>query len=186
MLAGTSLKMCVGAGFEKGSDFSLRLVSYSHRVMEHTHEYWRLNLKYITSFLKIKIVSRGYKVLNFLPLKSFWSSTSALSPNEIKKLEQLSHVSSSSSSLKFGRGKFQGLKRIGIFFPWARFFFNLHWVTAAKIWADQAFTLCLIFTILVSFSRENALLASKAKINIVWNFFEWSGFKRDQNYENHT
>ena len=51
--------------------------------------------------------------MNFLPLKSFL--TSALSPNEIKKLEQLSHVSSSFSSLKFGRGK-QRMKRIGIFF----------------------------------------------------------------------
>ena len=46
--------------------------------------------------------------------------------------------------------------------------------------------LCLIFTILVSFSQDNALFASrakinvfwKAKINVFWNFFEWSGPKR--------
>ena len=35
--------------------------------------------------------------------------------------------------------------------------------------------LCVIFTILVSFSRDNALFASKAKINVFWNFFEQSG-----------
>ena len=34
-------------------------------------------------------------------------------------------------------------------------------------------SLCVIFTILVSFSWDNALFASKAKINVVWNFFEW-------------
>ena len=39
-------------------------------------------------------------------------------------------------------------------------------------WAAAA--LCVIFTILVSFSRDNALFASKAKIIVVWNFFEWS------------
>ena len=33
-------------------------------------------------------------------------------------------------------------------------------------------SLCMIFTILVSFSRDNALFASKAEINVVWNFFE--------------
>ena len=37
-----------------------------------------------------------------------------------------------------------------------------------------AAALFVIFTILVSFSRDNALFASKAKINIVWNFFERS------------
>ena len=36
-------------------------------------------------------------------------------------------------------------------------------------------TLFVIFTILVSFSRDNALFALKAKINVVWNFFERSG-----------
>ena len=35
--------------------------------------------------------------------------------------------------------------------------------------------LCVIFTILVSFSRDNALFASKAKINVFWNFFKQSG-----------
>ena len=35
--------------------------------------------------------------------------------------------------------------------------------------------LCVIFTILVSFSRDNALFASKAKINVFWKFFERSG-----------
>ena len=30
--------------------------------------------------------------------------------------------------------------------------------------------LCVIFTILVSFLRDNALFASKAKINVFWNF----------------
>ena len=35
----------------------------------------------------------------------------------------------------------------------------------------------MIFTILVSFSRDNALFASKAKFNIFWNFFEWSGLE---------
>ena len=41
--------------------------------------------------------------------------------------------------------------------------------------------LCVIFTILVSFSRDNAIavFASKAKINVVWKFFEWSGSERD-------
>ena len=37
--------------------------------------------------------------------------------------------------------------------------------------------LCVIFTILVSLSRDNALFALKAKINVVWNFFERSGPK---------
>ena len=32
--------------------------------------------------------------------------------------------------------------------------------------------LCMIFTILVSFSQDSALFASKAKINFVSNFFE--------------
>ena len=36
-------------------------------------------------------------------------------------------------------------------------------------------TLCVIFTILVSFSWDNALFASKAKINVFGNFFERSG-----------
>ena len=35
--------------------------------------------------------------------------------------------------------------------------------------------LCMIFTILISFSRDNAMFASKAKINVFWNFFELSG-----------
>jgi len=35
--------------------------------------------------------------------------------------------------------------------------------------------LCVIFTISVSFSRDNVLFASKAKIIVFWNFFEWSG-----------
>ena len=40
--------------------------------------------------------------------------------------------------------------------------------------------LYVIFTILVSFSQDNALLfASKAKINVFWNFFEWSGSEGD-------
>ena len=34
--------------------------------------------------------------------------------------------------------------------------------------------LCVIFTILVSFSRDNALFASKAKINVVLNIFKES------------
>ena len=33
----------------------------------------------------------------------------------------------------------------------------------------------MIFTILVSFSRDNAPFASKAKINVFGNIFEWSG-----------
>ena len=51
------------------------------------------------------------------------------------------------------------------------------------------YALCVIFTILVSFSRDNALFASKAKINVFWNFFEWigpegaSGVKKK--YKNH-
>ena len=36
-------------------------------------------------------------------------------------------------------------------------------------------SLCVIFTILVSFSRDNAWFASKAKIKVVWYFFEQSG-----------
>ena len=32
----------------------------------------------------------------------------------------------------------------------------------------------MIFTILVSFLWDNALFASKAKINVFRNFFEWS------------
>ena len=36
-------------------------------------------------------------------------------------------------------------------------------------------TICLIFTILVSFSKDNALFASKAKINVFWKKFERSG-----------
>ena len=42
---------------------------------------------------------------------------------------------------------------------------------------DESKALCVIFTILVSFSRDNALLfASKAKINVFLNFiFKWSG-----------
>ena len=42
------------------------------------------------------------------------------------------------------------------------------------IWPKNA-ALCVIFTILVSFSWDNELFASKAKINVVWNFLEWSG-----------
>ena len=38
-------------------------------------------------------------------------------------------------------------------------------------WSKSRGALCVIFTILVSFSRDNALFASKAKINVVWNFF---------------
>ena len=45
-----------------------------------------------------------------------------------------------------------------------------HWVLTTR-------SLCVIFTILVSFSRDNALYASKAKINVVWNFFERSSPK---------
>ena len=41
--------------------------------------------------------------------------------------------------------------------------------------SDIRGSLCVIFTILISFSRDNALFASKAKINVFWNFFEWSG-----------
>ena len=37
--------------------------------------------------------------------------------------------------------------------------------------------LCVIFTILVSFSQDNALFASKAKLNVFWKFFEQSGPK---------
>ena len=81
-----------------------------------SHEHRRLTIK-PTTLVKKYLQITNIKFLNFLPLKSF-SKTSALSPNEIKKLEQLSHVSSSFSSLKFGRGK-QRMKRIGIFFPWA-------------------------------------------------------------------
>ena len=35
-------------------------------------------------------------------------------------------------------------------------------------------TLCVIFTILVSCSRDNALFSTKAKINVFWNFFSFS------------
>ena len=37
--------------------------------------------------------------------------------------------------------------------------------------------LCVIFTILVSFSPDNALFASKAKINVLGKNFERSGLK---------
>ena len=41
--------------------------------------------------------------------------------------------------------------------------------------------LCVIFTILVSFSRDNALLfASKAKINVLWNFPELTEWIRSE------
>ena len=36
---------------------------------------------------------------------------------------------------------------------------------------------CVIFTILVPFLWDNALFASKAKINVFWNFFKQSGLK---------
>ena len=83
--------------------------------------------KYTSEFTNI------IKFLNFLPLKSF-SKTSALSPNEIKKLEQLSHVSSS-TSLKFWSWEKQGLKRIGIFFPLGFFSSSLH--CSKNLWPKQ-------------------------------------------------
>ena len=88
------------------------------------NEHRRLTFKKPTKYFSQKNISEYtniMKFLNFLPLKSF-SKTSALSPNEIKKLEQLSHVSSS-TSLKFWSWEKQGLKRIGIFFPLGFFFF---------------------------------------------------------------
>ena len=44
-----------------------------------------------------------------------------------------------------------------------------------KIVQQIPVALCLFFTILVSLSRDNALFASKAKINVFWKNFEWSG-----------
>ena len=38
--------------------------------------------------------------------------------------------------------------------------------------ADSSGALCVIFSILVSFSRDNALFASKAKIKVFEIFFE--------------
>ena len=43
--------------------------------------------------------------------------------------------------------------------------------TTKYISMEVSLSLCVICTILVSFSRDNALFASKAKINVVWNFF---------------
>ena len=39
-------------------------------------------------------------------------------------------------------------------------------IVTAEAYCDSPKTLCVIFTILVSFSRDNVLFASKAKINI--------------------
>ena len=46
-----------------------------------------------------------------------------------------------------------------------------------------AFALCVIFTILVSFSRDNALFASKAKINVFFKFFRTEQPRRGQRSE---
>ena len=62
------------------------------------------------------------------------------------------------------------------------FLFLPHYHLRPHIWdyADELnsttmldYALCVIFTILVSFCGTNALFASKARINVVWNFFEW-------------
>ena len=52
------------------------------------------------------------------------------------------------------------------------------WKTPIKL---VGVALCVIFTILVSFLRDNALFASKAKINVVWNFLQW--LRRSQRSE---
>ena len=49
---------------------------------------------------------------------------------------------------------------------------NLDWIGKWLIYHYVIKALCVIFTILVSFSW-----ASKTKINVVWIFFEWSGSK---------
>ena len=49
--------------------------------------------------------------------------------------------------------------------------------TSAEAILTGRLTMCVIFTILVSFSRDNALFASKAKINIFWIFFKRRGPK---------
>ena len=43
--------------------------------------------------------------------------------------------------------------------------------------------LCVIFTILVSFLRDNALFASKAKIKVVWNFSNGAASKWPAEWE---
>ena len=61
--------------------------------------------------------------------------------------------------------------------------FIFHFHIRLKSGVVFTYSLCVIFKILVSFSRDNALFASKAKINIFWkakinvfwNFFERSG-----------
>ena len=44
-----------------------------------------------------------------------------------------------------------------------------------QFWILVVLALCAIFTILVSFLRDNALFASKAKINVFWHFLEQRG-----------
>ena len=50
-----------------------------------------------------------------------------------------------------------------------------NFINISCVWSGSYIALCVIFTILVSFSHDNALFASKAKINVFRNFFEWSG-----------
>ena len=49
-----------------------------------------------------------------------------------------------------------------------------------KSWSMGNYPLCLIFTILVLFSHDDALFVSKAKINVFEKKFEWSGQRSEE------